>query len=74
MIPLQSLTSAVQILSHFEASFAKVHQRMITPMVARLVLEPFDRDGWFFELKWDGFRAIAERDHAGHVSLYSRNH
>jgi bifunctional non-homologous end joining protein LigD len=27
-----------------------------------------------FLLKWDGFRAIAERDHAGHVSLYSRNH
>ena len=21
---------------------------------------PFDREGWFFELKWDGFRAIAE--------------
>jgi ATP-dependent DNA ligase len=26
------------------------------------------------ELKWDGFRAIAERDHAGNVNLYSRNH
>jgi bifunctional non-homologous end joining protein LigD len=38
---------------------------MITPMVARLVREPFDRAGWFFELKWDGFRAIAGRDHGG---------
>ena len=47
---------------------------MITPMVARLLTEPFDREDWFFELKWDGFRAIAERDHAGHVSLYSRNY
>ena len=46
---------------------------MITPMVARLVRDPFDREGWLFELKWDGFRAIAERDHGGHVSLYSRN-
>jgi bifunctional non-homologous end joining protein LigD len=46
---------------------------MITPMVARLVPDPFDREGWLFELKWDGFRAIAERDHAGQVSLYSRN-
>ena len=27
---------------------------MITPMVARLVRDPFDRDGWLFELKWDG--------------------
>jgi len=35
---------------------------MITPMVARLVRDPFDRPGWFFELKWDGFRAIAETD------------
>lgn len=41
-------------------------------MVARLVRDPFDRDGWLFELKWDGFRAIAETDGAGNVSLYSR--
>ena len=42
--------------------------------MARLVRDPLDREGWLFELKWDGFRAIAERDHAGHVSLYSRNY
>jgi bifunctional non-homologous end joining protein LigD len=41
-------------------------------MVARLVRDPFDRDGWFFELKWDGFRAIAETDRDGSVKLYSR--
>jgi bifunctional non-homologous end joining protein LigD len=45
---------------------------LINPMVARLVRDPFDRDDWLFELKWDGFRAIAEGDR-GHVSLYSRN-
>jgi len=45
---------------------------MITPMVARLVRDPFDRDGWLFELKWDGFRA--ETDGQGAVRLYSRNH
>jgi bifunctional non-homologous end joining protein LigD len=27
-----------------------------------------------FELKWDGFRAIAETDAHGEVALYSRNH
>jgi len=42
---------------------------MITPMVARLVRDPFDRDGWLFEIKWDGFRAIPETDGAGNVSL-----
>ena len=41
-------------------------------MVARLVRDPFDREGWLFELKWDGFRAIAEKDKLG-VRLYSRN-
>jgi bifunctional non-homologous end joining protein LigD len=47
---------------------------VITPMVARQVREPFDREGWFFELNWDGFRAIAETDGQGSVKLYSRNH
>jgi len=47
---------------------------MITPMVARLVRDPFDRPSWLFELKWDGFRAIAETDGKGKVDLYSRNH
>ena len=41
-------------------------------MVARLVRDPLDREGWLFELKWDEFRAIAERDHGGHIALYSR--
>ena len=47
---------------------------MITPMVARLVRDPFDRDGWLFELKWDGFRAVAETDPSGDVKLYSLKH
>jgi bifunctional non-homologous end joining protein LigD len=46
---------------------------MITPMVPRLITIPFDRDDWLFEIKWDGFRAITERDETG-VKLYSRNH
>ena len=41
-------------------------------MIARQVTDPFDRDGWYFELKWDGFRTIAEKDRQG-VQLYSRN-
>ena len=50
-----------------------IYWQMITPMVARLVRDPFDREGWLFELKWDGFRAIAETDGQGAVKLYSRN-
>ena len=38
-------------------------------MLATLIKEPFDHPDWIFEVKWDGYRAIAEiRD--GDVSLY----
>lgn len=41
-------------------------------MLATLVNEVFDREGWLFETKWDGYRAIASvQDHQ--VALYSRN-
>jgi bifunctional non-homologous end joining protein LigD len=44
----------------------------IKPMLAVLARKPFDHPDWIFEVKWDGYRAIAEiRD--GKVSLYSRN-
>lgn len=44
----------------------------VRPMLATLVDNPFDRDGWLFEVKWDGYRALAEI-HGGNVRLYSRN-
>ena len=44
----------------------------ITPMLAQIHDEPFDNEEWIFEIKWDGYRAIAEI-HGGDVKLYSRN-
>lgn len=44
----------------------------IKPMLATLADHPFDHKDWFFELKWDGFRAIAEIEKKN-VKLYSRN-
>ncbi len=44
----------------------------IKPMLATLVREPFDHPDWIFEVKWDGYRAVAEVGDEG-VSLYSRN-
>jgi len=44
----------------------------IQPMLATLVTEPFDHPDWIFEVKWDGYRAVAEIRDDG-VSLYSRN-
>jgi bifunctional non-homologous end joining protein LigD len=50
----------------------KAMPKAIRPMLATVVKEPFDHADWIFEVKWDGFRAIAEvRD--GTVSIYSRN-
>ena len=47
--------------------------RNITPMLATLVDAPFDDPAWLFEVKWDGFRAIATIDADGAVALTSRN-
>lgn len=47
-------------------------EEFIEPMLASLGDEPFDNKDWIFELKWDGYRAIAELDKKK-VKLYSRN-
>ncbi|HEY6159945.1 MAG TPA: non-homologous end-joining DNA ligase, partial [Bacteroidia bacterium] len=41
-------------------------------MLAREAEKPFDHKDWIYELKWDGYRAIAETG-ARPVRLYSRN-
>ncbi len=45
---------------------------MIKPMLAKYIDKPFDGDEWIFELKWDGYRAMANIQN-GKVELYSRN-
>jgi bifunctional non-homologous end joining protein LigD len=45
---------------------------MVKPMLATLIDAPFDSEDWVFELKWDGYRALANIED-GQVSLYSRN-
>ena len=44
----------------------------VNPMLATTAKGPFDHPDWIFEVKWDGYRAIAEIAE-GDVSLYSRN-
>src|SRR5215472_13818106 len=44
----------------------------IHPMLAESIDEPFDGQGWLFEIKWDGYRAIAFIEQ-GKTRLVSRN-
>src|SRR5271165_2142017 len=44
----------------------------IRPMLATLIDEPFDNDDWLYEIKWDGYRAVAFLDGKS-LRLVSRN-
>ncbi|MFH0976182.1 MAG: non-homologous end-joining DNA ligase [Spirochaetota bacterium] len=44
----------------------------VSPMLASTALKPFNNADWIFEIKWDGYRAIAEIS-GKNVLLYSRN-
>ncbi|MGB8772154.1 MAG: non-homologous end-joining DNA ligase [Candidatus Korobacteraceae bacterium] len=46
--------------------------RVIHPMLATLVDKPFDGQEWLYEIKWDGYRAVAFLE-GGSVRLVSRN-
>lgn len=43
-----------------------------TPMLATLIDKPFEEPGWLYEIKWDGYRAVAMIN-KGKVHLISRN-
>lgn len=43
------------------------------PMLAELTPHPFDDPNWVFEIKYDGYRAIAIIDDKQQVDLFSRN-
>jgi bifunctional non-homologous end joining protein LigD len=43
-----------------------------SPMLATLVDKPFENPGWLYEVKWDGYRALAMM-HKGETQLKSRN-
>ena len=44
----------------------------VQPMLATLVDKPFDSDDWLYEVKWDGYRAVAFVNNKA-VELKSRN-
>ena len=45
---------------------------IIRPMLATTITQPFDGPDWLFEIKWDGYRAVAFIE-GGELRLVSRN-
>lgn len=61
-------------LNHLKLNLPKKIKlpRNIKPMLATLIDEPFDDRDWLFEMKWDGYRALAYVEKRK-VELLSRN-
>ena len=64
--------TAVKRAARAKAAHADPLPRDVKPMLTTLVEGPFDDERWLFELKWDGYRAIAVVEKDG-VTLTSRN-
>ncbi|WP_158858087.1 DNA ligase D [Lunatibacter salilacus] len=47
-------------------------RRMVSPMLAGKTTSIFSKAGWIFEIKWDGYRILANI-HNGKAEIYSRN-
>jgi bifunctional non-homologous end joining protein LigD len=62
--------AAIDILENAKKKFFPASFK---PMLATLVDKPFDEEGWLYEIKWDGYRAIGMMN-KGKVALLSRNH
>lgn len=59
-------------LPGLEEAPKKPMPKFIPPMLATLVEEPFEQEGWVYEIKWDGYRALAFCE-GEKVRLLSRN-
>jgi bifunctional non-homologous end joining protein LigD len=65
-------SSVSSVVKELEGSVRRPMPTAIHPMLATSVDEPFDDPEWLFEIKWDGYRAIAFVA-KGKVRLVSRN-
>ena len=66
-------SSAASLVAGLEGAVKRTMPQAITPMLASVCDQPFDDPHWLFEIKWDGYRAVAFLED-GDVRLVSRNH
>ena len=67
--PVISVSSVVE---NVRGAVKRPMPSAIQPMLATVIEKPFDDPNWLFEIKWDGYRAVAFIE-KGNVRLVSRN-
>ncbi len=65
-------SSAPSVVKGLDGAVKRPMPTAVHPMLATSVEEPFDDPDWLFEIKWDGYRAVAFIA-KGKVRLVSRN-
>jgi bifunctional non-homologous end joining protein LigD len=71
-IQKSSASSAVSVVKAVPGAEQKPMPAVIHPMLATPIAKAFDNPDWLFELKWDGYRAVAFIED-GRLRLVSRN-
>ena len=68
----ETLKQAYNITDLLKKSPKQVFYTAVQPMLATLIDKPFDDQNWVYEVKWDGYRALAFMKN-GKIELKSRN-
>ncbi|MBC7868301.1 MAG: DNA ligase D [Gloeobacteraceae cyanobacterium ES-bin-316] len=71
-VSTQKKSKAVIVADDMTGAKKAPFPKDIKPMLATLIDKPFEEEGWQYEIKWDGYRAVAYIN-KGKVSLASRN-
>jgi bifunctional non-homologous end joining protein LigD len=67
-----SVPSVSSVVKGLAGAIEKPMPTAIHPMLATAAAKPFDDPNWLFEIKWDGYRAVAFIED-GRVRMVSRN-
>ena len=70
--PLKKKEPPADINALLKKGIKKPQPKALKPMLATLTDHPFDAPGWVYEIKWDGYRAVAYINKKG-AELLSRN-